>query len=81
MAKSEKAAEHVAPPLERLEAARAERESAELAERDAVAAARAAGISWARIGQLYGLTKQGAQQRFKPAVKQVQKDTLDPLAG
>ena len=51
--------------LGRLDSARSARESAEVAERAAVVAAREAGVSWARIGELYGLTKQGAQQRFK----------------
>ncbi|MCC2592248.1 hypothetical protein LKO27_02270 [Tessaracoccus sp. OS52] len=55
--------------LAALDRARVAREGAEAAERDAVASARAAGASWSRIGELYGLTKQGAQQRFKPAVK------------
>ena len=30
-----------------------------------VAAARAAGVTWTEIGALYGLSKQGAQQRFR----------------
>jgi hypothetical protein len=53
-------------PLEALAAARREREAAEARERAAVGAAREAGVSWSTIGELYGLTKQGAQQRFKP---------------
>lgn len=52
-------------PLAALEAARTLREEAELLERDTVAAVRATGTSWSKIGALYGLTKQGAQQRFK----------------
>ena len=28
-------------------------------------AARQAGLTWAEIGAIYGLTKQGAQQRFR----------------
>ena len=30
-----------------------------------VDAARAAGATWSEIGEVYGLTKQGAQQRFR----------------
>lgn len=45
--------------------ARKRRERADAAEAKAVEAARAAGVPWSRIGALYGLTKQGAQQRFK----------------
>lgn len=37
---------------------------AEKAEIKAVHDARAQGVSWRRIGEVYGLTKQGAQQRF-----------------
>ena len=48
-----------------LNEARLARESAERDERTALREARSAGASWARIGELYGLTKQGAQQRFK----------------
>ncbi len=57
-------------PLEALAAARGEREAAELREQAAVIDARAAGVSWSRIGELYGLTKQGAQQRFKPHLEE-----------
>ena len=41
------------------------REEAERLERRAVEGVRAAGTSWSTIGALYGLTKQGAQQRFR----------------
>jgi len=58
------------PPLEALAVARRERESAEIREHAAVSAARAAGASWSKIGELYGLTKQGAQQRFKPHLEE-----------
>ncbi|GAB3697555.1 hypothetical protein [Mariniluteicoccus flavus] len=51
--------------LQALDRARLAREEAEAAELRAVAAAREAGVAWGRIGELYGLTKQGAQQRFK----------------
>ena len=55
----------VGDPEAALAAARALRESAEKFERQQIAASRRAGLSWTRIGVLYGLTKQGAQQRFK----------------
>lgn len=51
--------------LKALAKARKAREKADAAEAAAVEAARAAGASWTRIGEVYGLTKQGAQQRFK----------------
>ena len=56
-----------AAALGALDAARLAREAADLAENAAVRDARRAGASWSRIGELYGLTKQGAQQRFKRA--------------
>lgn len=31
--------------------------------------AREAGLSWTKIGAVYGLTKQGAQQRFKAPIQ------------
>ncbi|MEN2738804.1 hypothetical protein ABCS02_13520 [Microbacterium sp. X-17] len=65
LAHAVKALQGARDPLESLAAARDLREAAELAERDAVSAARAGGASWATIGKVYGLTKQGAQQRFK----------------
>ena len=54
-------------PLAALDAARVLREEAERLERRAVEGVRAAGTSWSTIGALYGLTKQGAQQRFRKA--------------
>lgn len=72
MAKKQSADGSKAEALAALDAARVERESADAAERAAVLAAREAGVSWSRIGELYGLTKQGAQQRFKPGVKRAQ---------
>jgi hypothetical protein len=65
LADAVKALQAAREPGEALAAARTLREIAEAAERDAVAAARAAGISWSAVGKVYGLTKQGAQQRFK----------------
>ena len=52
-------------PLSRLDAVR--RCIADLEELEAatVTAARAAGVTWKQIGALYGLSKQGAQQRFR----------------
>jgi hypothetical protein len=56
-----------AEPMSRLEAARRLREAAEELEAAQVDAARKAGATWIEIGACYGLTKQGAQQRFRPA--------------
>jgi hypothetical protein len=52
-------------PISRLEAARRLREAAEELEAAQVEAARRAGATWIEIGACYGLTKQGAQQRFR----------------
>jgi hypothetical protein len=52
-------------PMSRLEAARRLREAAEELEAAQVEAARKAGATWNEIGACYGLTKQGAQQRFR----------------
>jgi hypothetical protein len=52
-------------PTPRLDAARRLREAADRLEQAHVDAARAAGLTWAEIGAIYGLTKQGAQQRFR----------------
>lgn len=52
-------------PLERLSAARRARVACEALESEAVAAARSAGATWKDIGAVYGLSKQGAQQRFR----------------
>ncbi len=49
----------------RLDAARRLREAAEELETAQVEAARKAGATWIEIGACYGLTKQGAQQRFR----------------
>jgi hypothetical protein len=68
LADAVKAFQAAQEPGEALAAARALREIAEAVERDAVTAARAAGLSWSAIGKVYGLTKQGAQQRFKAAL-------------
>lgn len=52
-------------PMGRLDAARRLREAAEELEEAQVEAARKAGATWVEIGAIYGLTKQGAQQRFR----------------
>jgi hypothetical protein len=57
-------------PMSRLDAARRLREAAEELEAAQVEAARKAGATWIEIGACYGLTKQGAQQRFRAARNQ-----------
>jgi hypothetical protein len=57
-----------ADPLESLAAARRLREAAETLELAVVAELRHRGATWARIGAVYGTTKQGAQQRFRAAL-------------
>jgi hypothetical protein len=57
-------------PISRLQAARRLREAAEELEAAQVDAARKAGATWIEIGACYGLTKQGAQQRFRAAPNQ-----------
>ncbi len=57
-------------PIGRLDAARRLREAAEELEAAQVGAARKAGATWLEIGACYGLTKQGAQQRFRAARNQ-----------
>ena len=51
-------------PFEALEASLRLRVMAEQHELEQVRTARQSGVSWVKIGALYGLTKQGAQQRF-----------------
>jgi hypothetical protein len=62
-------------PMTRLDAARRLREAAEELEAAQVEAARKAGATWMEIGACYGLTKQGAQQRFRAARNQAKPDT------
>jgi hypothetical protein len=64
--------------ISRLEAARLLREAAEELEAAEVEAARKAGATWNEIGACYGLTKQGAQQRFRPARNQAKDVTAAP---
>ena len=65
-------------PVSRLEAARQLREAAEEVEAAQIAAARKAGVTWIEIGACYGLTKQGAQQRFRSARNQARAGTTAP---
>jgi molybdenum cofactor biosynthesis enzyme len=65
-------------PLSRLDAARRMREAAEELEAAQVEAARKAGATWIEIGACHGLTKQGAQQRFRAARNQVKVVTAVP---
>jgi len=59
----------------RLDAVRRLREAAEELEAAQVEAARKAGVTWIEIGACYGLTKQGAQQRFRAARNQAKAST------
>ena len=70
-------------PISRLEAARRLREAAEELEAAQVEAARKAGATWNEIGACYGLTKQGAQQRFRAARNQAKAAaaTGPPMTG
>jgi len=67
-------------PIGRLEAARRLREAAEELEAAQVEAARKAGATWIEIGACYGLTKQGAQQRFRAVRNQdkIQRPSRSP---
>ena len=71
-------------PMSRLDAARRLREAAEELEAAQVEAARKAGATWSEIGSCYGLTKQGAQQRFRAPRNQAKADIApgveDPAA-
>ena len=65
-------------PMSRLDAARRLREAAEDLEAAQIEAARKAGATWNEIGACYGLTKQGAQQRFRGARSQAKAGTAPP---
>ena len=65
-------------PMTRLDAARRLREAAEELEAAQVVAARKAGATWMEIGACYGLTKQGAQQRFRAARTEAKAHTEAP---
>jgi hypothetical protein len=66
-------------PMSRLDAARRLREAAEELEAAQVEAARKAGATWIEIGACYGLTKQGAQQRFRAARNQAKAPDAAPV--
>ena len=68
----------VADGPSRLEAARQLREAGKELEAAQVEAARKAGATWNEIGACYGLTKQGAQQRFRAARDQAKAATAAP---
>ena len=65
-------------PMSRLDAARRLREAAEELEAVQIDAARKAGATWNEIGACYGLTKQGAQQRFRAARSPARSGTAPP---
>ena len=56
--------ESATDPTAALQAARRLREAAEDLEFSTVEASRQSGTTWTRIGELYGTSKQGVQQRF-----------------
>ena len=66
-------------PIGRLDAARRLRKAAEELETAQVEAARKAGATWNEIGACYGLTKQGAQQRFRAVRNQAK--AVTPVPG
>jgi hypothetical protein len=55
----------VADPLARLTEVRTALIALEALEASSVSDARATGATWSEIGAVYGLSKQGAQQRFR----------------
>jgi hypothetical protein len=67
-------------PMSRLDAARRLREAAEELEAAQVEAARKAGATWIEIGACYGLTKQGAQQRFRALTTASRSKKAEPAA-
>ncbi len=67
LARAVEALRAIDDPIDRLDATRSAREELERRERDAVADCRAAGHTWQDIGARYGLSRQGAQQRFRRA--------------
>jgi hypothetical protein len=74
------ALEVAASPMSRLDAARRLREAAGELEAAQVQAARKAGATWIEIGACYGLTKQGAQQRFRAARNQEKQAAAPPAS-
>lgn len=83
IAKALAALAEVPDPLARLDAIRRVREAVERLEQEAAEAARADGATWKRIGELYGVSKQAAQQRFRrpPAHAGAGDDPADPTPG
>ena len=65
-------------PMARLDAARRLRRAADELEAAEVVAARDSGATWIEIGACYGLTKQGAQQRFRVARDETEADATEP---
>ncbi|MGJ3508831.1 hypothetical protein [Enemella sp. A6] len=56
--------QQAADPLAAVEIAQQVGSLAEKVQHEAVRAARQQGVSWSKIGAVFGLSKQGAQQRF-----------------
>lgn len=75
------AIDDIADPLARLDAVRQWREELERLETRTVAEARRTGATWRAIGALYGLSKQGAQQRFRPLLREDGANVSDPPEG
>ncbi len=65
-----RALQQATDPIDKLQASRRIREGAEELEAIAIEEARRSGATWTEIGSCYGLTKQGAQQRFRTTTKQ-----------
>ena len=77
------ALEEVPDLLTRLDAVRVAREALEGLEVETARQARESGVTWSQIGNLYGVSKQAAQQRFRavPKVKRTkaqEQDTTTP---
>ncbi len=73
--------EDISDPIARLDEIRQRREDLERLEARAVIAARREGATWRSIGALYGLSKQGAQQRFRPLVDAGSEQAADATGG
>src|SRR3954454_18735649 len=67
-------------PLEGIGDLAALRERVDWALLSLVGEARARGVSWAGIGAAMGVTKQAAQQRFAPYVKEALERATDPAS-
>lgn len=75
------ALDEISDPLTRLDEIRRRREALERLEVETVIAAREAGSTWRTVGQIYGLSKQGAQQRFRPLIEAADTRTESPDRG